>query len=283
VIAEREHRLGRLGGDRDDAGRRGRRPRGGLERGEVVVERRHVVGRAFRQQDAVRPAADRRREVVEGEPAAERVAAHIPLDPLAPMRFEKRPRQLASHRPVGRRHRVLEVEDQCVGPAFEPLGELPLAVGWNEQERAHSHPRHLINAARRQIATVSPCWLSPTCSNSTMPASARDLLRRRLTTVVRAWIVSPWKTGFGNRTSLIPRLATVVPSVVSPTEMPITSPSVKMLLTSGRPNSVVLANSASRCSGCGFIVIVVNSTLSASVTVRVRACSKTCPSLNSSK
>src|SRR6185437_5399147 len=211
------------------------------------------------------------------------VAAHIPLDPPAPMRFEKRPRQLARHRPVGRRHRVLEVEDQCVGPAFEPLGELPLAVGGNEQERAHSHPRHLINAARRQIATVSPCWLSPTCSNSTMPASARDLLRRRLTTVVRAWIVSPWKTGFGNRTSLIPRLATVVPSVVSPTEMPITSPSVKMLLTSGRPNSVVLANSASRCSGCGFIVIVVNSTLSVSVTVRVSAWSKTWPSLNSSK
>src|SRR5205823_197603 len=81
----------------------------------------------------------------------------------------------------------------------------------------------------------------------------------------------------------MPRLATVVPRVVSPTLMPITSPRVKMLLTSGRPNSVVFANSASRCSGCGFIVIVVNSTLSVSVTVRLSACSNTCPSENSSK
>ena len=48
-------------------------------------------------------------------------------------------------------------------------------------------------------------------------------------TVVFARTVSPWNTGFGKRTSLIPRLATVVPNVVSPTEIPITSPSVKML------------------------------------------------------
>src|ERR1043166_8047267 len=74
----------------------------------------------------------------------------------------------------------------------------------------------------------------------------------------------------------MPRLATVVPRVVSRTVMPMTSPKVKMLLTSGRPNSVVLANSASRCNGCGFIVIVVNSTLSVSVTVRVSAWSNTC-------
>ena len=48
-----------------------------------------------------------------------------------------------------------------------------------------------ISAARRQIATVSPCWFSPTCSNSTIPASERDLLRRTDTTVVFARIVSP--------------------------------------------------------------------------------------------
>src|ERR1051325_5436317 len=67
----------------------------------------------------------------------------------------------------------------------------------------------------------------------------------------------------------MPRLATVVPRAVSPTVMPMTSPKVKMLLTSGRPNSVVFANSASRCNGCGFIVNFVNSTLSISVTVRL--------------
>ena len=63
-----------------------------------------------------------------------------------------------------------------------------------------------------------------------MPAFGRDLLSRTSFTVVRDRIVSPWNTGFGNRVSLMPRLATVVPSVVSCTDRPITRPSVKMLL-----------------------------------------------------
>ena len=65
----------------------------------------------------------------------------------------------------------------------------------------------------------------------------------------------------------------MVPRVSSGTARPTTRATVNMLLTSGRPNSVAAANSASRCSGCGFMVIVVNSTLSVSVTVRVVTCS----------
>ena len=43
---------------------------------------------------------------------------------------------------------------------------------------------------RRQIAIVSPAWLSPSCSNSTMPASERVRLTRFEITIVLARIVS---------------------------------------------------------------------------------------------
>ena len=65
--------------------------------------------------------------------------------------------------------------------------------------------------------------------------------------------VSPWNSGLGKRTSSQPRLATAVPSTVSPTEMPTIRESVKQLLTSRWPNSVsVRQYSSSRCRwrGC---------------------------------
>ena len=63
--------------------------------------------------------------------------------------------------------------------------------------------------------------------------------------------------------------ATVVPSVVSPTEMPTTRPSVNALLTMRVPNSVCSWQyCSSRCSAAGFIVSALKNVLSASVTVR---------------
>eukprot|EP01037_Dinobryon_pediforme_P010185 gene10186-10254_t len=59
------------------------------------------------------------------------------------------------------------------------------------------------------------------------------------TTRVSVRIVSPEKTGRGKVVSVIPRLAMVVPMVVSCTDSPITSPSVKIEFISGLPNSVV--------------------------------------------
>jgi len=97
-----------------------------------------------------------------------------------------------------------------------------------------------------------------------MPASARDLLSRALSTVVRTLSVSPWNTGLGKRTSVMPRLAMVVPSVVSPTLMPITRPRVKMLLTSGRPiggatvscwNAEGLASGSAQSDQNGYYVL----------------------------
>jgi len=75
----------------------------------------------------------------------------------------------------------------------------------------------------------------------------------------------------------------VVPNVVSLTVMPIISPSVNRLLTMRWPNSVLPANSSSRCSGWTFMVSELNSTLSISVTVRVQGCSNAWPTANSSK
>ena len=115
-----------------------------------------------------------------------------------------------------------------------------------------------------------------------MPALGRDWLARSSCTVVRERTVSPWKTGFGKRVSLMPRLATVVPSVVSCTDRPITRPSVKMLFTSGWPNSVPLQYSASMWIAAGLQVALLNHMLSASVTVRRISCSNTWPTLNSS-
>jgi len=105
-----------------------------------------------------------------------------------------------------------------------------------------------------------------------MPLSVRLLLSRLSRIVVSPRRVSPWKTGLGNFTESYPRLPSVVPKVSSSTWNPPTRARVKRLLNSGRPWIVCLANSWSRCSGWGFIVSDVNSTLSDSVTVRVNGC-----------
>src|ERR1700722_19848265 len=91
--------------------------------------------------------------------------------------------------------------------------------------------RGVLYAARRQVATNSPRWLNAWGSNSTTPASGRERDTRSERTMEQERIVSPWNTGLGNATLLMPRLAMVVPSVVSPTVMPIISPSVKIELT----------------------------------------------------
>src|SRR5205085_1055030 len=96
-------------------------------------------------------------------------------------------------------------------------------------------------------------------------------------------MVSPWKTGLGNSTFSKPRLPTVVPGVVSPTEMPTAIPSVSRLLTSGLPNSALAAAWKSMWSGCGFMVSVEKNTLSASVMVRPISWRKTSPTFSSSK
>ncbi|MNC99607.1 hypothetical protein D3C83_179480 [compost metagenome] len=67
----------------------------------------------------------------------------------------------------------------------------------------------------------------------------------------------------------MPRLAIVVPTVRSLTEIPIISPSVNSEFISGCPHSVSFAqNCRSICSGCGLSVMLENSMLSICVTVR---------------
>jgi hypothetical protein len=61
--------------------------------------------------------------------------------------------------------------------------------------------------------------------------------------------------------------------LTSDTLMPTISATVNGLATSGLPNSLALAYSASKCSGCVFIVSSVNQVLSASLMVRPGRCS----------
>src|SRR5207245_5782814 len=150
---------------------------------------------------------------------------------------------------------IFEIEDQRIGRARESLHQLAFTVRRHEKHRTQGH--HLgsglrsISAWRFSVATSSPRWLKPWCRKVTMPAFGRDWLARSSSTVVRERSVSPAKTGNGKRTSVIPRLATVVPSVVSCTDRPITRPSVKILFISGRPNSVPAQYSASMWIAAG--------------------------------
>src|SRR5664280_208842 len=71
-----------------------------------------------------------------------------------------------------------------------------------------------------------------------MPAPGRDFDSRLETTTVEQWTVSPSNSGLGKRTSVMPRLAMVVPTVMSDTWMPIIRPSVNSEFISGWPHSV---------------------------------------------
>ncbi len=73
-----------------------------------------------------------------------------------------------------------------------------------------------------------------------MPTPGRDRDSRISRTSLSAYSVSPTKTGAGRRTLSQPRLANAF-SLMSTTDIPVTSASVKALLTSGRPNSVCAA------------------------------------------
>ena len=107
-----------------------------------------------------------------------------------------------------------------------------------------------------------------------MPAPLREFDSRLPITSVVQCTVSPSNSGWGNFTSVMPRLAMVVPTVRSETWMPIIRPSVNSEFISGWPHSVSCSQKCrSMCSGCGLSVMLENSMLSICVTVRVSGCS----------
>src|SRR3546814_5017753 len=81
----------------------------------------------------------------------------------------------------------------------------------------------------------------------------------------------------------MPRLATVVPNVVSFTVMPTMQPRVNREFTSGRPHTDLAAAWTSMWTGCVFMVSSENHRLSVSLMVRVHSWSKTMPSSNRSE
>jgi hypothetical protein len=81
---------------------------------------------------------DRRGEIVERETARQRIDPDIAADAIGAVRFEELAGQPARRRAVGGGHRILKIEDQRVGAGFEAARELALAIGRNEQQRAHA-------------------------------------------------------------------------------------------------------------------------------------------------
>ena len=125
---------------------------------------------------------------------------------------------------------------------------------------------------RSNTQTSVPCWLKPRVCTVTIPACGRDLLSRLSSTSDSADRVSPTNSGWVSLISRHPRLA-IAFWLTSLTLMPAISATVSGEQTMQRPNSLCLAYSASKCSGCVFIVSSVNQVLSVSVMVRAGRCS----------
>src|SRR5262249_5031444 len=153
--------------------------------------------------------------------------------------------------------RILEVDDDGVGFDVRGLGQFLFAVPGDEQHRAQQHG-HLglrrMRAERLHWPTSSSRWLKQRWVKMTMPLSGRDLLSRSSSTSVSMRMVSPWNRGLGKRTSSQPRLATAVPRVVSPTEIPTMKARVRQLLTMRAPYSVCFEASSSRWRAAGLWV-----------------------------
>jgi hypothetical protein len=98
------------------------------------------------QHDPIRTARHHR-EIVVGEPGRQSIDAHVETRPTVVARrsLEERERAFARGRLALGRDRILQVEDQRIGAAREPLLELALAVGGDEQEGTHGR-------------FVSPIW-----------------------------------------------------------------------------------------------------------------------------
>ena len=104
----------------------------------------------LRDQDAVEAGPDNRREVVERQPAAERIDAHQER-PVARRAAQQVLDHIAGERLAWRRDGILEIEDQRVGADAGCLGEFVLAVARHEQKGAQSHAgRLIISPMRRQ-------------------------------------------------------------------------------------------------------------------------------------
>ena len=90
---------------------------------------------------------------------------------------------------------------------------------------------------RLNSITTSRRWFTPRQRIETMPTLGFDLDSRVSRISLSAQSVSPTKTGFGSLMSVQARFAAAF-SLVSGTVSPVTSASVKALLTSGRPKRV---------------------------------------------
>jgi len=177
-------------------------------------------------------------------------------------RAGRRPRDRVPR--VGRRRGSLR---SMFGAARRREQQAPHAGGGRGAARPSSRsPVHERVAAG--LHTSSSCWLKPRCSKrddaligSRARRAAATNLGLRVERVAR-------ETRRREGDLLEPRFATVVPWVVSSTEMPTSKPSVNRAVDDRPAELGARRVLASRCSRAGFRVMVLNNTLSVSVTVR---------------
>ena len=170
-------------------------------------------------------------EIGVGQTAVERIDAHVETGAGAqPARFaEESGGGRAGGGLGGERDRILEIDDQRVGAALQRLGELLVVVAGDEQQRAHGvRLRSPAGAGRRTHEGGAPAFGDQRSVLLEGAVAEFDEARRRgaistarvASTSVVALTVSPSNSGAGKFTSVMPRLAIVVPTVVSLTEMP---------------------------------------------------------------
>src|ERR1700752_2252117 len=98
-----------------------------------MMEGADIFGRAFRQQDSVRLSWEHSGEIVERRSACQRVDANIAAGTGVRPLVEKRPGLRSRRYAVGGHDRILEIEDQGVGPGLPCPIELAHAVGRDEE------------------------------------------------------------------------------------------------------------------------------------------------------
>ena len=138
VAAQREQRRRRLGRDHGDAGAPLLQPRRHFQRAQIMPEPHHVR-RPVRlgQHDPGRPRRHHRSQIGQRVRRGERVDPHP--QPRPGMFAQECGNKLARRRQVGGRHQVLQVEDQRIRLARQPLGQLALGIARHEQPRSRRH------------------------------------------------------------------------------------------------------------------------------------------------
>ena len=158
IFEERQHRNRRFRRNRNDTNRAFRQTMRALAFRKFHIQRtQRVGGGRFRNDDADGLCSHNGFEVGRAIGATDGIDPH-PQRRASRRRFRKFAQKLACTRPVLRRNRIFQIEDQGIGVRAARLRELALAVCWHKEhgaENAAHRGLRSIRAVRLQAATIS--------------------------------------------------------------------------------------------------------------------------------